>query len=106
MSEFVEDEDLNRDLFHCCGDEELLPFACPDCGRPMVYCLECDTLYDDLHDLKHRGEDLNYFEPDEPIFSCPQCSHDFEFYFMRNPRLAVARADWVAKGFEHLLKVS
>ena len=50
----VEEKDLDFSQFHCCGDEDLYPFGCPSCGRPMIFCYECDTLYSNLHDLTDK----------------------------------------------------
>lgn len=53
---FVEEADLVFRHFRFCGDEDLYPFGCPQCGRMMVFCYECDTLYGDLNDLRGRLE--------------------------------------------------
>jgi len=47
----VREEDPDFTHFKCCGDEDLYPFRCSRCGRIMVFCYECDTLYRDLNDL-------------------------------------------------------
>jgi len=53
----MEERDLKCELFRCCGDEDLYPFGCPRCSRLMVFCYECDTLYDDLCNLaSHSGQ--------------------------------------------------
>lgn len=52
--DFVEERDLDPGPFHCCGDEDLLPFRCIACRHLMVLCYECDTLYPDLRDLTRR----------------------------------------------------
>lgn len=49
MNPNVEEADLDFRHFRCCGDEDLYPFGCPECGHLMVFCYECDALYDDLN---------------------------------------------------------
>jgi predicted RNA-binding Zn-ribbon protein involved in translation (DUF1610 family) len=100
----VVETDLNFDLFSCCGDEDLYPFKCPRCGRVMVFCYECGTLYRDLSDLSRRDRELNHFEPDRPAFPCPGCGYEFEYYFMRNPRYQATAGEWAGAGFGHLLR--
>ena len=100
----VEEEDLNSAPFDCCGDEDLYPFKCSRCGRVMVFCYECDTLYGEPRDLSRRGWEVNHFEAGKPIFSCPGCGHGFEYYFMRNPRYHVTAEEWAAAGLGHLLR--
>lgn len=100
----VAEDDLNFDPFSCCGDEDLYPFKCQRCGRVMVFCYECGTLYPDLGDLSRRDHGLNHSEPDKPAFPCPGCGHEFEYYFMRNTRYQVNVGEWVEAGFGHLLR--
>jgi hypothetical protein len=100
----VEERDLNFGPFRCCGDEDLYPFGCPECGRLMVFCYECDTLYDDLCNLGSQATEINHFNPAQPIFVCPGCGYSFEYFFMRDGGYKVPREQWVAKGFAHLLK--
>jgi hypothetical protein len=68
----------------------------------MVFCYECDTLYPDLHSLVPSGE-VNSFDPDRPIFSCPQCGHAFEYRFMFNRDYQSNYGQWHAAGVGHLL---
>jgi hypothetical protein len=35
MERFVEELDLDFAFFRCCGDEDLLPFGCPDNSKPI-----------------------------------------------------------------------
>ncbi|MBD2102320.1 hypothetical protein [Leptolyngbya sp. FACHB-261] len=100
----VVEADLNFDPFNCCGNEALYPFKCSQCGWPMVFCYECDTLYNNLHDLSQNDQEINHFKPDHPGFSCPKCNYKFEYYFMQNPLYWVSIKDWVDAGFEHLLR--
>ncbi len=100
MGIVIEESDLDFSRFRCCGDEDLYPFGCPSCGRLMVLCFECDTLYADLSDLSH----LNHFAPSEPILACPQCGHRFVDGFIRDGRFQVDRQHWLAAGFGHLLR--
>ncbi len=100
----VRELDLNFDLFRCCGDEDLYPFQCSQCGWMMVFCYECDTLYSDLGQLSEHGrERVNHFEPEKPIFGCPKCGHLFEYYFMNNPVYSVLLRTWMAAGLGPLL---
>jgi hypothetical protein len=103
----VQEVGLDFAGFQCCGDENLYPFRCSACGRLMVFCYECDTLYPDLHTLEpDREQQVNSFDPSRPIFSCSQCGHSFEYYFMRNPAYHVTVEQWRAGGFGHLLRES
>jgi hypothetical protein len=104
MGSVVEESDLDFSRFHCCGDEDLYPFACPVCGWLMVFCYECDTLYANLRDLGDQGAEVNHFDPTQPILACPQCSHRFNYFFGRDGLYKAERERWVAAGFGHLLK--
>jgi hypothetical protein len=104
MERPVEEQDLKFGLFRCCGDEDLYPFGCPECGRLMVFCYECDTLYDSLKDLSKQSTAVNHLNPAAPIFACPDCGRPFEYFFMRDGRYKVPRKQWIAAGFGHLLK--
>ena len=105
MAFIVEERDLDFSQFDCCGDEDLYPFGCPRCHHPMVFCYECDTLYPDLNDLsKHDRDQLNSFNPKEPVFDCPRCDYEFEYHFMQNPLYWVPKAAWLAAGYGHFLK--
>jgi hypothetical protein len=104
-TDYVREEDLDFSRFRCCGDEDLYPFRCPTCGRPMVFCYECDTLYRDLTSLQQVDGEVNHFDPSRPIFSCG-CGFAFEYAFMRNERYVVARDAWIAAGFGHLLRAT
>jgi hypothetical protein len=103
MKRLVEECDLNFAHFHCCGDEDLYPFGCPECGRLMVFCYECDTLYDDLADLGSHSTPVNHFDTTSPIFRCPCCTRPFEYFFIRDMLYKVSVARWVDAGFGHLL---
>ncbi|HEY9878519.1 MAG TPA: hypothetical protein V6D29_08685 [Leptolyngbyaceae cyanobacterium] len=96
---------LNFDLFTCCGNEDLHPFKCSQCGLIMVLCYECDTLYQNLDDLSQQEGNINHFESSQPIFSCPKCGYEFEYYFMKNPLYRVTFEEWINAGFAHLLCV-
>src|SRR3954454_3864062 len=100
----VEESDLDFSRFHCCGDEDLYPFGCPACGRLMVFCYECDTLYSDLSDLADRGTEVNNFDPNQPVFACPQCGHRFAYFFIRDGLHKVERERWLTAGLGHLLR--
>jgi hypothetical protein len=100
----VEERDLNFAAFRCCGDEDLHPFRCPACGRVMVFCYECDTLYHDLNDLDQQDTPVNSFDPSAPIFACRACGYEFEYFFMRNERYAVPLNAWLGAGLGHLLR--
>ena len=66
--DIVKEQDLNFSLFHCCGDEDLYPFKCTECGRMMVFCYECDTLYSNLWNLSKQDNHVNHFDPAKPAF--------------------------------------
>lgn len=101
---YIKEEDLDFSNFSCCGDEDLFPFKCSVCGHIMVFCYECDTLYSDLRDTSQNNEvEINNFDPKRPIFSCPKCHHDFEYYFMKNPKYEVSREEWLRSGYGRLL---
>jgi predicted RNA-binding Zn-ribbon protein involved in translation (DUF1610 family) len=102
----VKEEDLDFSPFHCCGDEDLYPFRCSSCGRPMVFCYECDTLYPDLRSFTPYDGEMNHSDSSRPIFACPQCGHQFEYYFMRSAAYHVSFEDWRRAGLGHLLKES
>ena len=71
----------------------------------MVFCYECDTLYDNLADLDGRGRDgVNHTDNGKPIFHCPECRNPFEYWFMRHGHHKAALEQWIAAGFGHLLK--
>jgi hypothetical protein len=104
VSRAVEESDLDFHLFRCCGDEDLYPFGCPRCGRLMVFCYECDTLYGHLENLDHHARsEVNHFDPTQPIFSCPGCGYAFEYWFIRDGRYKALFKQWVEAGFGHLL---
>lgn len=100
----IEESDLDFSRFHCCGDEDLYPFGCPECGRLMVFCYECDTLFADLGNLAERGTQVNNFDPTRPIFACPQCGHRFAYGFIRDGLHKVERERWLAAGLGQLLR--
>ena len=101
----VQEDNLDFSRFHCCGDEDLYPFRCARCGRLMVFCYECDTLYPDLTTLVPGGA-VNGSDATRPIFDCPQCGHSFEYYFMHNPVYHASFEQWCAGGASHLLRES
>ncbi len=70
----------------------------------MVFCYECESLYEDLHDLGRHHRDLNHFEPSQPIFACPSCGHAFEYDFMENRAYDVPRDEWLRAGLGRLLR--
>ena len=107
MSGNVEERDLRPELFtgRCCYDVDLYPFKCPNCGRIMVFCSECGTLYEDPHDLDRNSRDsVNHFEPDQPAFKCPGCAREFEYSFMKNSDYHVTRAEFEEARLESLLR--
>lgn len=103
-NDVVREEDLDFSHFRCCGDEDLHPFRCSSCGRLMVFCYECETLFADLHDLNQRAHEVNHSEPSRPIFSCPGCGHAFEYDFMENRAYDAAKNDWLHAGLGGLLR--
>jgi hypothetical protein len=103
MTRFVEEQVLNFSYFNCCGDEDLYPFGCPDCGKLMVFCYECDTLYADLLNPLRSDLPVNSFNPSEPIFQCPSCQYAFPYSFMRSGSHRVTFNQWRDAGLGHLL---
>ncbi len=99
----VQEKDLDFTRFGCCGDEDLYPFKCSACGHIMVFCYECDTLYPDLKDTRVINRDTNPFDPTLPAFHCPNCGHEFEYYFIKNPSYHVTFAEWINAGHAGLL---
>lgn len=91
---FIVEADLVAERFHCCGDEDLLPFRCRGCDRLMVLCYECDTLYPDLHGLNVRAA---WPAP------CPTCGASTEG--AHDPIHRSRRPAWKEAGLEHLLRV-
>jgi hypothetical protein len=100
----VKELDLDFSYFTCCGDEDLHPFCCPLCHWSMVFCYECDTLYPDLHHLTEHHRNVNHDHTDQPIFSCPKCDYQFEYFFMKNDAYRVPRSQWLASELGHLLR--
>jgi hypothetical protein len=94
---WVIEQSLNRQLFNCCVDQDLFPFKCHACGRPLVLCDECETLYTDLHDLSSRRF------PAHDDDSCPQCGMEFDDDFMRSPRERMTFDEWHDAGLDNLL---
>jgi hypothetical protein len=62
-------DDLEFRRFSCCGCEAPYPFKCPDCGRIMVFCYECDSLHGDLSRPDHCDYPVNHFDTNEPNFA-------------------------------------
>lgn len=105
MTRTVEEADLDFRHFQCCGDEDLYPFGCPRCGRAMVFCYECDTLYGDLNNLDGNSRKaVNHFDPSAPIFCCPGCAYEFEYYFIRDGLHKITFEQWERAGLSHLLE--
>lgn len=100
----VQEPDLDFSPFHCCGDEDLFPFKCRNCGCAMVFCYECDTLYHDLSDLTKTDTPINSFDPTKPIFLCPYCGEVVSYNFMEEPDYGIGFSDWIAGGHRELLK--
>jgi hypothetical protein len=99
----VREEDLDFAQFNCCGDEDLFPFKCAECGLPAVFCYECGTLYPNLPDTSQSTHEVNHFDPTRPHHHCPRCGYAFEYKFMRNRAYEVSHAEWHAAGLDGLL---
>jgi hypothetical protein len=108
VARVVEEADLDFRHFRCCGDKDLYPFGCPRCGRPMVFCYECDRLYGDLTDLESTkyADSVNHLDTLSPIFNCPGCGYAFEYFFIRDKLHKVPFEQWAGAGFGHLLNSS
>lgn len=102
--DLVREADLDFSCFRCCGDENLHPFRCSSCGRIMVFCYECESLYEELRDLGRPHRDLNHSDRSQPIFACPNCSHAFEYDFMESRAYDVPRSEWLRAGLGELLR--
>jgi len=96
--EVIQDWDLESSHFlQCCdGNGDSFPFKCSVCGHIMVFCYECDTLYPDLKNTTIMQLHIGHF-------SCPQCNHEFEDDFMKNPVYYVTPTEWKQAGYESLL---
>jgi len=94
---WVIEQSLDWRLFNCCGDQDLFPFKCHACGRPVVLCYECETLYTDLHDLSARRF------PTHDDYSCPQCGAELDDDFMRSARHRMDFDEWHDAGLDNLL---
>lgn len=103
MTEVVTETDLKGELFRCCGNENLDPIGCPQCGRPMVYCHECESLFGDLTNLTGCFLSVNCSDPTRPRFSCPSCGFTFPYRYWEQ-KYPIARERWTAAGFGHLLQ--
>lgn len=103
-SQIVREENLRFQCFSCCGDEDLFPFKCPACGWVMVFCYECGTLYPDLRDTRIQNHAINHFDHAKSAFCCPNCHHEIEYYFMKNPAYLVSRLEWIEAGYQALLE--
>ncbi len=90
-------QSLNWHIFNCCGDEDLFPFKCHACRRPLVLCYECEFLYTDLHDLSAR------LFPTHDDYSCPQCATEFDDDLMRSSRRRMDFFEWHDAGLDNLL---
>jgi hypothetical protein len=88
--------------FNCDPNADPYPFKCSDCGHVMVYCVECNTLFPDLHRLEQYAP-TNSLDSSRPAFACPRCAHVFEFSFLRNRAYRVTRDDMIRAGLQHLL---
>ncbi len=102
--ETIKELDLDFSHFNCCGDEDLHPFRCPTCHWLMVFCYECETLYPKLNNLEEHGRNINHSNINKPIFACPGCGYEFEYFFMDNEAYLVPRSEWLVAGFKHLLR--
>ena len=94
----VIEQSLETSWFDCCGDENLFPFKCWSCARPLVLCYECDTLYSNLGDLTQRRLHTSNDSP------CPGCGSSFDTDLMRSPRHRISFATWREFGLDHLLR--
>ncbi|MCB9624293.1 MAG: hypothetical protein H6721_04105 [Sandaracinus sp.] len=69
------DQDVDYDLFHCCGDEDLVFLRCEHCGHIWVECYECSTWYVDLNDLSRQ--ESSFLSDTDARLSCPSCHRAF-----------------------------
>ena len=103
MSEVVAEADLKAEFFLCCGQGGLDPIGCPQCGRPMVYCHECEALFGDLNNLTGGFGSVNCGDPTRPRFSCSSCGFDFPYRYWER-EYPITREQWVAAGYGNLLR--
>lgn len=99
--ETIQEWDLESSPFlRCCdGNADSFPFKCSVCGHIMVFCYECNTLYPDLQNTTIMQLHID-------LLNCPQCNHEFEKDFMKNPIYYVTPTEWKQAGYESLLKES
>ncbi len=103
--EFVTMYDIALSGTLCCGNEDPYPFACSDCGHPMLYCGECDTMHPDLSDVGVRSQSKTFVDHSaDPPFRCPDCGYGFEPSFLSNPAYRVRFGDWIASGYAEFLR--
>jgi len=96
---WVIEECLNTDGFDCCGDENLFPIQCSECGHLCVLCYECDTLYADLKKLSDRDRIVS-----APLV-CPTCDREFPNNIFRDPSVRPSFKAWHAVGLGALLTI-
>lgn len=101
--EYVEEHRLDFDKFSCCRDKDLFPFACNVCNHMMVFCYACDTLYEDINILDRYNHEINHFNPQSPIFKCPNCDKEFEYYYMKNTKYRCKLNEWIDAGYKNVL---
>ena len=82
--------------YDCCSNAEPFPFKCAECGAPFVRCLECDTLYNGLPDLRVQAN----FTSRMP---CPRCGAPFEYHLTRSRQHRISRQEWIDAGLARLL---
>jgi hypothetical protein len=102
MGEVIRSGDIEGD-FNCCPNAEPFPFKCSDCDHIMTYCLECNDLFPNLHDLKEMATEVNSLDRMRPAFACPRCGHSFEYRFLKNAAYRVTREEMIQHGLGHLL---
>jgi hypothetical protein len=88
---------LDAGAFACCTNQDPFPFKCASCGRPVVLCCECDTLFPDLANLEVSGSF------DRNTHRCHDCGAALGADFMQSPANRNSYAEWSRHGLGHLL---
>ncbi|MGV3533817.1 MAG: hypothetical protein ACO1QR_15725 [Chthoniobacteraceae bacterium] len=77
--------DFDSSIYHCCGSQELMSFACPQCHRHMIICNECDTLFANPNEDRQFEGPMNLSNCQQPMFLCPHCGNAIRSDFRRDP---------------------
>lgn len=95
--DWVIPQTLRAEAFVCCGGQDPFPLQCVGCHRPLVICLECDSLFEDLSDpvIRQFASDSN--------LACPGCGQAIDWSTLYSEGHRISFADWQAAGLDRLL---